>query len=144
MGAFMNFFKQRWVWMGVVALTSVNGLLSYAAIYSWGWSRTAFSINVVGSTLFIAWAYIWYAYRDWKSHATTKNLNQSLQDALRELHQQKDSEYKELQVARKVHEGLLSLSDPQIPGIVIASRCLPAQSLGEIFMPFWIGAAKTS
>ena len=132
----MNFFAQRWVWMGLGIITAINGILAYAAVRAWGWTPLAFSACLAASTLLIAWAYIWHSFRVWQTHTTTKNLNQSLQDALRDLHQQKDSDYQELQVARKVHEGLLSLSEPQIPGIAIASRCLPAQSLGGDFYAF--------
>ena len=132
----MNFFGQRWVWIGMSLICTLNAVSAYALVFYWGWSPLAFSASAVLSTLLIAWAYVWHSYRVWKTHASTRNLNQSLQDALRELHQQKDTEYKELQVARKVHEGLLSLSDPQIPGILIASRCLPAQSLGGDFYAF--------
>ena len=42
----------------------------------------------------------------------------------------------ELDMAKKVQEGLLSLENPHIPGIQIAKRCQPASSVGGDFYTF--------
>ncbi|MFC1752884.1 PP2C family protein-serine/threonine phosphatase [Thermoproteota archaeon] len=43
---------------------------------------------------------------------------------------------KELDMAKRVQQGLLSVANPDISGITIAKRCVPAQSIGGDFYTF--------
>ena len=121
---------------GVGLVLLLNGLVALGAVWWAGFSLLAFQIVLLASSLMIALAFAWQWRRERRNRHSHDLLNQSLQDALRELHHQIENDHKELEMARKVHEGLLSLNDPQIPGIHIASRCIPAQNLGGDFYAY--------
>lgn len=128
--------RQNWIYLGLLLTTGINGAVAYAAISILGWQPLAFYISIGLSSLLLALAFVWQSYDIKKFEQSNRQVSGNLQQALQQLHEQRDVDHKELQMARKVHEGLLSLSPPQIPGIAIASRCLPAQSLGGDFFAF--------
>ncbi len=100
-------------------------------------------INIVFYYLkFPSWAYPTLAISLVISDILLKDYLQSDSPATKQQQQHSiatapsENYFKELQIARRVQQGLLSVGTPQLNGIKLAKRCLSAKNIGGDFYTF--------
>ena len=77
---------------------------------------------------------IYFLFNDKKTQKEPEKTKNDTNDA--PSSQEKERYEKELQMAKKVQQGLLSVESPEIDGITIASLCISADNVGGDFYTF--------
>jgi phosphoserine phosphatase RsbU/P len=115
--------KFKWQILFLIFFILLNSVLYYLAFPSWAFIVLA-CFFVFSHGLYINESQ--KTYGSFKSGEKEQSLTQSMTDIY----------LKELQVAQRVQQGLLSFENPNLPGINIVKRCDPARSVGGDFYTF--------